>query len=55
MELWRKVVQSSMLGFFEYEMSNQYLRRGAPTQPLLSSKPQSPAAAPARRPTPASK
>lgn len=54
-ELWRKVVQSSMLGFFEYEMSNQYLRRGAPTQPMLQAKPQSPATAPARRPNQAAK
>ncbi len=54
-DLWRKVVQSSMLGFFEYEMSSQYLRRGAPTKPILASKPPTPAPTAPRRPTPAAK
>lgn len=48
-ELWRKVVQSNMLGFFEYEMSSLYLRQGAPSQPLLRSKaPATPTTAPRR-------
>jgi lipoprotein NlpI len=48
-ELWRKVIQSSMLGFFEYEMSSLYLRKGAPSQPVLRSKVPTAPAAPARR------
>lgn len=48
-ELWRKVIQSSMLGFFEYEMSSLYLRKGAPSQPVLRSKVPTAPAAPVRR------
>lgn len=48
-ELWRKVIQSNMLGFFEFEMSSLYLRKGAPIQPQLRSKaPATPATAPRR-------
>lgn len=48
-ELWRKVVQSNMLGFFEYEMSSLYLRQGAPSQPQIRSKaPATPTTAPRR-------
>jgi len=35
--LWRKVLETGMLGFYEYEMSRHYLTRGPPrvlTQPL---------------------
>ena len=49
-ELWRKVVASSMLGFFEFEMSSLYLRKGAPTQPQLRSKAPTGAATPPVRP-----
>lgn len=38
-ELFRKVLASDMMAFFEYEMAANYLRRGAPTAPLLSSAP----------------
>lgn len=34
--LWRKVVDSNMMGFFEYEMASSFLKRhAAPTAPLL--------------------
>lgn len=49
-ELWRKVVASSMLGFFEFEMSSLYLRKGAPAQPQLRSKAPTGAATPPVRP-----
>ncbi len=49
-DLWRKVVASSMLGFFEFEMAALYLRRGAPTQPQLRSKTTPTPPAPPRRP-----
>jgi len=50
-EQWRKVIASGMLGFFEYEMSALYLRRGAPTEPSLRSKTAPPVPpSPARRP-----
>ena len=46
--LWRKVLDSNMLGFFEYEMAGAFLKRhAAPTAPLLKSD------APANRPRPA--
>lgn len=36
--LWRKVIDSNMMGFFEYEMASSFLkRRAAPTAPLLKS------------------
>lgn len=36
--LWRKVLDSNMLGFFEYEMAGAFLKRhAAPTAPLLKS------------------
>ena len=38
-----------MLGFFEYEMSSLYLRKGAPSQPVLGSKVPTAPAAPVRR------
>ena len=38
--LWRKVLASNMMGFFEYEMASFFLKRhAAPTAPLLKSDP----------------
>jgi tetratricopeptide (TPR) repeat protein len=38
--LWRKVLGSNMMGFFEYEMASSFLKRhGAPTAPLLKAEP----------------
>lgn len=37
-ELWNKVLQSNMFGFFEFEMAGAYLEKGAPTQPRLDAK-----------------
>jgi tetratricopeptide (TPR) repeat protein len=31
-ELWKKVLSTDMMAFFEYEMADYYLRRGAPTR-----------------------
>lgn len=37
--LWRKVLASNMVGFFEFEMAGSYLaRHGAPTSPVLPAK-----------------
>lgn len=35
-ELFKKVLASDMMAFFEYEMASNYLRRGAPVRPVLS-------------------
>lgn len=55
--LWRKVLDSNMLGFFEYEMAGAFLKRhAAPTTPVLKSEPPSrprppaPAAGPSKGP-----
>lgn len=46
--LWRKVVDSNMMGFFEYEMASSFLkRRAAPTAPVLKSEPAGRARGPA--------
>jgi tetratricopeptide (TPR) repeat protein len=38
-ELWRKVVDTRMISFFEFEMASRYLRTGAPTGPATESRP----------------
>jgi tetratricopeptide (TPR) repeat protein len=51
--LWRKVVASNMVSFFEFEMSTTYLaRHGAPTSPVLQPKPGKAPAPPSKRPNP---
>lgn len=46
--LWRKVVDSNMMGFFEYEMASSFLkRRAAPTSPVLKPEPAGRARGPA--------
>jgi lipoprotein NlpI len=38
-KLWREVVETDMMAFFEYDMAQLFLRMGkAPAQPLLKSK-----------------
>jgi tetratricopeptide (TPR) repeat protein len=38
--LWRKVLDSNMMGFFEYEMASYFLKRhAAPTEPVLKTDP----------------
>ncbi|MBI5479230.1 MAG: tetratricopeptide repeat protein [Deltaproteobacteria bacterium] len=43
-ELWRKVIATGMLGYFEYDMAAHYLRRGPP--------PATPKLGPAKKPRP---
>jgi len=31
--LWKKVVETRMFSFFEFDMASRYLRLGAPTAP----------------------
>jgi tetratricopeptide (TPR) repeat protein len=39
-KLWRQVLDTDMMAFFEYDMAAYYLKReGAPTAPVLKSKP----------------
>jgi tetratricopeptide (TPR) repeat protein len=38
-ELWRKVIDTHMISFFEFEMASRYLRAGAPTAPPEESRP----------------
>jgi tetratricopeptide (TPR) repeat protein len=38
-ELWRKVIDTQMISFFEFEMASRYLRAGAPTGPPDESRP----------------
>jgi tetratricopeptide (TPR) repeat protein len=38
-EMWRKVLETRMVSFFEFEMASRYLRTGAPTVPPASSRP----------------
>ena len=38
-ELWRKVIDTHMISFFEFEMASRYLRAGAPTAPPEASRP----------------
>jgi tetratricopeptide (TPR) repeat protein len=38
-ELWRKVIDTHMISFFEFEMASRYLRAGAPTVPPEESRP----------------
>ena len=37
--LWRKVIDTHMISFFEFEMASRYLRAGAPTAPPEESRP----------------
>jgi tetratricopeptide (TPR) repeat protein len=42
-ERWRKVLDTQMLGYFEYEMAGLYLRqKGAPTTPTIPATPPAP-------------
>jgi tetratricopeptide (TPR) repeat protein len=51
-KLWKQVVDTDMMAFFEYDMAQLYLKLGeAPTRPLLKSKPGG-YKAPARKPPP---
>ena len=53
--LWRKVVDSNMMGFFEYEMASSFLKRhAAPTAPLLKPEPAGRARGPAPKVPPGS-
>jgi tetratricopeptide (TPR) repeat protein len=38
-QLWRKVVETHMVSFFEFEMASRYLRTGAPTVPPAETRP----------------
>jgi tetratricopeptide (TPR) repeat protein len=38
-DLWRKVLETRMVSFFEFEMASRYLRTGAPTAPPAQSRP----------------
>jgi tetratricopeptide (TPR) repeat protein len=38
-ELWRKVIDTHMISFFEFEMAWRYLRAGAPTAPPSEARP----------------
>jgi tetratricopeptide (TPR) repeat protein len=38
-EMWKKVVDTRMVSFFEYEMASRYLRTGAPTSPPEAHRP----------------
>jgi len=38
-DLWRKVVDTHMVSFFEFEMASRYLRTGAPTVPPAETRP----------------
>jgi tetratricopeptide (TPR) repeat protein len=38
-DLWRKVLETRMVSFFEFEMASRYLRTGAPAVPPTESRP----------------
>lgn len=38
-DLWRKVIDTHMVSFFEFEMASRYLRTGAPVTPPAESRP----------------
>ena len=38
-DLWRKVVETHMISFFEFEMASRYLRLGAPVAPPNENRP----------------
>ena len=38
-EMWKKVVDTRMVSFFEYEMASRYLRTGAPLSPPETNRP----------------
>jgi tetratricopeptide (TPR) repeat protein len=51
--LWREVLHSDMLAFFEYDMASLYLKLGtAPAQPILKSKPSAARPSRVRKPRP---
>jgi tetratricopeptide (TPR) repeat protein len=49
--LWKQVLDTEMMAFFEFDMAQLYLKSGAPSQPMLQGKPVKPKATPsAQRP-----
>jgi tetratricopeptide (TPR) repeat protein len=38
-QLWKKVVETRMFSFFEFDMASRYLRLGAPSTPATNSRP----------------
>jgi tetratricopeptide (TPR) repeat protein len=53
-ELWKDVLSTDMMAFFEFDMASLYLKEGAPTQPRVKSTraPESPKPKPKSKPVP---